>query len=220
MAFREALIAVYGEENVDVDSGDRIGERSSPFNRDFDAWGREARAALERRTSWPQVVTGHFWFGKYEAYRSSAYTILWLREPAARLISAYFYLRSEHRTRGPGANAVSRGEVSIEEFMEMDWHSNPITRRLLRGYDAHDFDFIGIQEHFAEDLGELGGLLGWPKVETSSSNSTSTAEYLKFRPSEALVRKIRALNDADVELYERALELRRARRAARAEVAL
>ncbi len=39
---------------------------------------------------------------------------------------------------------------------------------------------------------------------------TTTPEYREFRPTDALLRKICAANQADdVELYERALELRR-----------
>jgi len=219
MAFRATLIAAYGKDNVEVDSADETGNLRSRFNVDFDAWSRETRAALEQRTSWPQVVTGHFWLGKYEPYRSSAYTIVWLREPAARLISAYFYLRGQPAIRGAHASAFARGATPIEEFMEMDWPCNPITGRLLRGYGLDDLDFVGIQEHFAEDLAELGRTLGWPSVEVVVRNRTRTDDYGDFRPSQALLRKIRALNEADLELYERALERRRTRRRSGAGVA-
>jgi hypothetical protein len=77
-----------------------------------------------------------------------------------------------------------------------------------------DFDFVGIQEHFAEDVADLGRILGWPPVEIPVHNPTTTREYLEFRPTAELLRKIREVNQADVELYEQALERRRVRRSA------
>ena len=208
-AFNAVLEAVYGNENVEYDK-----QHSRPDTTDFDAWHRETGAALDGRTSWPKVVTGHFWLGKYEAYRSSAHTIVWLREPASRLISMYFYLRS--RTSVLGTSAFARGEIPVERMIEIDWPSNPMSRRFLRGYDLDDFDFVGIQEHFTKDVAELGRTLGWPAVDVPMHNRTATPVYRDFRPSAELLRKIRSVNEEDVELYERALERRRTRVGVRA----
>ena len=210
-SFRAVLESVYGEDDVELDLNDQVPDDAGSLHRDFDAWNRETRAAVERRTSWRKVVTGHFPLWKYERFRGSAFTIVWLREPVARLISMYFYLRQKPRRDG---GALARGATPVERLMEVEWPSNPYTERFLRGYDLEDVDFVGIQEHFAEDVADLGGMLGWPPVDIPVSNRTTTPEYLSFRPSEELVRRIRAVNQADIELYERALELRRARRLA------
>ena len=76
-----------------------------------------------------------------------------------------------------------------------------------------DIDFVGIQEHFAEDVADLGRMLGWPAVEIPVRARTTTPEYLAFHPGEELLERIRAANEADVEFYEQALERRRAGRA-------
>ena len=100
--------------------------------------------------------------------------------------------------------------------MDIEWPSNPVTDWFLRGYDLEAFDFVGIQEHFAEDVADLGRILDWPPVEIPVQNRTTTPEYLQFRRTEELLQKIRDANQVDVELYEQALERRRARLAAQA----
>ena len=209
MAFHLVLESVYGRENVEHD---RSGEAPAArlLRHDFDAWNREMDAELARRTSLPKVITGHFPLRKYERFRRSAFTAVWLREPAARLLSTYFYVRSRSAKPGPTASSWARA-FPPERIMDVEWPSNPVTAWFLRGYDLDDFDFVGIQEHFVEDVAELRRTLGWPEVEIPVHNRTTTPEYLEFRPSEELLGKIRSANQADVELYERALELRRAR---------
>ena len=213
-AFDAVLKSVYGEEQVERDDGPTRTDRS--LYPDPDALRAHVRAAVEERTSWPRVITGHFPLSKYERFRRSAFTIVWLREPAARLLSQYFFYRSPAPTPGMTAWARAARAIPPERIMEVDWPSNPITERLLRGYDADDIDFVGIQEHFAEDLADLGRMLGWPPVEIPVHNRLTTAEYLEFHPSAELLQKIRAANEADVQLYKRALQLRRDRIARRA----
>jgi hypothetical protein len=222
-SFRAVLGCVYGDENVENDYGDEIGSRRSLFNLDFEEWSRQTRGEFETRTSWPKAVMGHFWLGKYEAFRPTAFTVVWIREPAERLISMYFFAR-EHRfarsvAGGGGRRSFfERGVIPLEEMIDRisPEFMNPVTRRFLEGYSIDDLDFVGIVEHYAEDVAELGRTLGWPPVELPHEHRTTGAEYREFRPSAALLRKIRALNEADVEFYHRALELRRRRIAAQA----
>jgi hypothetical protein len=155
-------------------------------------------------------VTGHFPLAKYDRFVSTAFTIVWLREPAARLLSTYFDVRSRATETERAAQNWARA-TPPERILEVEWPSNPVTSWFLRGYDLDAFDFVGLQEHFADDLADLGRLLGWPPVEVPGRNRTTSPEYLAFRASDDLLDRIRARNDKDVELYERALELRRAR---------
>jgi hypothetical protein len=130
------------------------------------------------------------------------------------LISQYFHARS--RSSPDRSEAHWARAFPPERAMEVRWPSNHVTNWFLRGYGLDDVDFVGIQEHFAEDVADLGRMLGWPEVEIPVRARTTTPEYLAFHPSEELLERIRAVNQADVELYERALELRRARRASAA----
>lgn len=220
-SFRSVLEAVYGSDNVEGDYERHVTSSLSLFNLDFEAWSRKTRAALERRTSWPKAVTGHFWLGKYETFRRSAFTVVWLREPAARLISLYFFLR-DHRFRTLGGerprSSFFEQAVSLEDFIEgycASRRTNPVTRTILDGYSLKDLDFVGIQEHFEEDVTELAQTLGWPSVDVPHDNRTTSSDYRALRPDAVLLRKIRESDEADVALYQHALELRRRRLAAR-----
>jgi hypothetical protein len=214
-AFDAVLESVYGADQVE--RMDRRGQDpDNSLRRDPEAWKARIQAE-ERRTDWPRVITGHFPLRRYERFRRSAFTIVWLREPAAQLLSQYFFYRSDSPL-APGLGAWARAARAVppERIMEVEWPSNRVTGWFLDGYTVDDLDFVGIQEHFTEDVAELGRMLGWPPVEIPVQNPTTTREYLEFRPSEDLLHKIRAANQADVELYEQALERRRARIAARA----
>jgi hypothetical protein len=211
-AFDSVLESVYGADQVERMDRRGQGPDFDSLRRDPDAWRAHMRAE-ERRTSWPRVITGHFPLRRYERLLRSAFTIVWLREPAAQLLSQYFFYRSDSPLApGQGAWARAARAVPPERIMEVEWPSNRITGWFLHGYTLDDLDFVGIQEHFAEDVADLGQMLGWPPVDITVHNRTTTREYLEFRPTEELLAKIRAAN---VELYERALERRRARIAAR-----
>jgi hypothetical protein len=208
-AFNRVLESVYGKEDVEDDrSGQTPDVRA--LRHDFEAWNHEMQRAVEGRTSWPRVISGHFPLTKYERFRDAAFTMVWLREPAARLLSTYFYVRTRPSAPGPAASSWARA-VPPERIMEVDWPENPVSEWFLRGYDLDAFDFVGIQEHFREDVADLGRILGWPPVEIPIHNRTTTREYLDFRPADGLLRRIREINHADVELYEQALERRRLR---------
>ena len=209
-AFDAVLASVYGQEQVERD---RSADTPRSLRGDGATWRARLQAEVEPRPSWPKVITGHFPLSKYERFRRSAFTIVWLREPAARLLSQYFYWRSQWSANGSGAAWALA--FPPEQIMEVKWPSNRVTDWHLRGYGLDDFDFVGIQEHFAEDVADLGRILGWPPVEIPVHNRTTTPEYQDFRPTEDLLRKIRQANQADVKLYEQALERRHARIAGR-----
>jgi hypothetical protein len=206
--FDAVLESVYGKEHVERDQS---ADTPRSLRGDPAAWRAQMRAEVEHRTSWPRVITGHFSLRRYERFRRSAFTIIWLREPAARLLSQYFYWHEQWSAHGTGADWALA--FPPERIMEVKWPSNRVTSWLLRGYGLDDLDFVGIQEHFEEDVADLGRILGWPPVEIPVRNRNEMREYLDFRPSAELLRKIREANQADVAFYEQALERRRARRA-------
>src|SRR5919197_3745825 len=148
-AFDAVLKSVYGEEQVERDDGPTRTDRS--LYPDPDALRAHVRAAVEERTSWPRVITGHFPLSKYERFRRSAFTIVWLREPAARLLSQYFSARARGSAQGRAAGAAWVRAFPPEQIMDVQWPSNDVTEWFLRGYDIDDIDFVGIQEHFDED---------------------------------------------------------------------
>ena len=80
--------------------------------------------------------------------------------------------------------------------------------RFLQGVPLEQFQFVGIQDHYSEDVKHLSKILDWPAYEEFVHNRTGKS-YDEVTDQQR--EEIRALNDEDVRLYERALELREKR---------
>lgn len=210
-SLRGALAAAYGEHEVVHDQADRVADPASRFSTDFDGWLAEVDIELQSPFPWPRVVSGHFWLGKYARAFPAATRVTWLREPAARIVSWFTYWRSLPLEEGnPVHAAVKDGRMGLEEFAAQDIVRDQMTRIFLRGYALEDLHFVGIVEHFDEDLSALAALLGWPRVETLYANRTPQSAFAS-PPDPGLLAAIRELNPADTALYRRALELRETR---------
>jgi ubiquinone/menaquinone biosynthesis C-methylase UbiE len=192
-AFAAVLKEVYGLDSIAFDQGDL-----DPRRIRSDRWPADC---------WPRVVTGHFELATWEPVCRKATVVTWLRDPVARVLSWYHFWKSQGPKGDPWRDAVQDGRVSLEEFVRMDGARDAMSA-LLRGYTLEDLEFVGVQEHFAADLDELSARMGWPRFDVPRLNATQGDEYARFRPTEALVREIRALNPGDEELYRKALELR------------
>jgi hypothetical protein len=77
------------------------------------------------------------------------------------------------------------------------------------------FFFVGITEHFADDVASLANAMGWPKPRIprrTPENTSTEPAYRRFKQAllkdAALVDKLRELNRADIELYEEGQALR------------
>jgi hypothetical protein len=211
-AFKTLLQSVYGAEELLFDYEDQIGRPDSRFRTDFDGWRRDNEQHIREITPGTRAVHGHFWAGKYLPYFPEARKILWLRDPARLLISAYFYWKRRPPKRHPVYEVITEKNMSPLQFAALPDVQNPVTSRFLKGYDIGDFDFIGIMEHFAEDVEDLCEWMRWPKIEVPVVNKTVRADYAQFEFDEA-VDQIRAYNSSDVVFYNAALERRRERRA-------
>lgn len=212
-SFLTVLRRVYGARQVELDR-DGIADARSPFHRDFDGWREEARCSVAARRRWPRVLHGHFWLGKYEPRFPDAFRVVWLRDPAVRLVSWYHYWKDQSPGTGNAVHdAIRAGRLSLEEFAELESARDVLTRDFLRGYGLCDFDFVGIAEHFTSDLADLGARLGWPALSAPRERVTTSAGYGRTRSDDALLRRIRELNPEDAELYAQALRQRSRRRA-------
>lgn len=103
-------------------------------------------------------------------------------------------------------------KISLMDFAALPEVQNPVTSRFLKGYGIRDFDFIGIQENFDEDIKEICQWMGWPEGEVPMVNKTESAEYAKLEVDATMLNQIWALNALDVALYKAALRRRRDRR--------
>lgn len=100
-------------------------------------------------------IHGHFLPAKYSPLKESqqAIFVTWLREPLARMVSHYnFWLRTYSSTESPPLHRKMIEENwSLERFCFCEELRNFYGQFLWR-FPITSFDFVGITEHFAEDL--------------------------------------------------------------------
>lgn len=165
-----------------------------------------------------RVIHGHFNFNdlqKKYSIRSDVPVITWLRDPVERVISNYFYLQKMIRgfIKGGGGNLniLHAMERSLLEYASIDISRNRISR-FLENAELDNIYFIGIVEHYSEDLEHLSDMLGWKSYQEVRCN---TSQEQRVPVSDGIREKIRMLNKDDVDLYNKALDLRQKRLASR-----
>lgn len=138
--------------------------------------------------------------------------ITWLRDPVERVISNYYYLekhlKAELNEAGRGLNILKIMQRSLLEYARADMARNRQSR-FLKGMPLEDFKFVGILEHYSEDLAELGRRLDWDDVEEVRDNVTSSEKPVV---SDEVRAEIARLNEEDIALYKHALHLRARRK--------
>lgn len=208
-AFWRYLTGVFDYRRIFLDYEDKPLHPGKPFQQDFRAWRQQNDNTPHKVLAGSQVVHGHFWGGKYDIHFSDVPKVTWLRDPVRRVISHYFYWK----TQPPMDHALHRifrdKNMSLMEFAAIPEMRNIVANAFLRECDLNTFDFIGIQEFFDEDIRLLGNMLGWPAVEVPVENKGPHGAAEKI--DEDTRRKLRQLNQDDVDLYQTALRMREKR---------
>jgi hypothetical protein len=160
-----------------------------------------------------RVVHGHFRaidLHKHFPVTQGLPMVTWLRDPVERVLSNYYYLskrlKEEVGNNDQALRLIRRLERSLIEFARRNANRNRMTQ-FLEGTKLEDFVFVGIQEHYSEDIQALGELMGW---KTAKEYKYNAAPKDRDIPQEIL-EEIRDLNADDIALYEHGLALRAAR---------
>jgi hypothetical protein len=201
-SFRLSLQSIYGKRSVI-----RLDVRP---NRD-EVWVNEKRYHrhhLPRRT---HVIHGHFsptGLAKYFDVSEAIPVITWLRDPVERVISHYFYLAkmlvAQIKPHRDSLDLLKPLQRSLLEYAQLPLSCNQMSH-FLEGAALDQFKFVGFVESYNHDLQRLSQVLGWPATPEFQANKTSHSPPMV---DDETIQKIRALNQADVDLYQRALELK------------
>ncbi len=177
-------------------------------------------AAPPARVRAARCIHGHFLPLKYALLpaREGRRFVVWLRDPVERLASHYHYWYRSYNP--PDAGRLHRRVVeerwSLERFC-LGPELRDLYSAFLWGFPLSRFDFVGITEHYAEDVNEfsehfLAGVS--PSLEQRNVNATqrhgSREPYIEDRGFRA---DVEAWHARDVALYREALAMRTARRA-------
>lgn len=200
-SFYKTLREVYGTQTT-------LKIRREDFKRTLDRYGTYA-ASLGGDKS---VIHGHVYYPEIaELHRAhDAKLIAWLRDPVERVISNFRFFKAglvpPIRNPQQYLKNAHRIDESLLTYAQRDETRNRMSK-FLEGVDLEELFFVGLQEHYAEDLKALGRLLDWPKTETHRLNVSRTGSGNDPVTDEERER-IAELNAEDVALYARALDLR------------
>ena len=199
-SFFHTLKKQYGQHIIRVD-----------INREL--WINKIQANKAYISNNPKVIHGHFTIDMLKKefdLPSNTPLITWLRDPVERVISNYFYLieilEGAFIVKGRHINVLNRMKKSLSEFAQDEKNQNRMSK-FLAGTKLEDFFFIGFLESYEQDIQMLAQKLNWSKVDTFQHNVT--AKKKKPFVDEKTRALIRSYNQKDVELYQKALRLRK-----------
>jgi len=207
-SFRNVLKGVYGRKSVvrfDIRSGR---QKIEVEQKSFKASKLPANI---------KVIHGHFRYKdlvEMLEISEEVPVITWMRDPVDRVISNYYYLSEilakELKEEKKGLNILAKMQRSLIEYARNEISRNRMYK-FLDGMTPDKFRFIGIQEHYEEDLVDLMKALGNESFPNYHVNVTGK----KREVPEDIIEEIKSLNALDMELYEEALQLRTQRKGIR-----
>lgn len=200
-SFRNILKEVYGEKAVvrfDINNKGVV-----RLNQEF---------YTKKKLPDSRVIHGHFTYRDINTQfdlPKDIQKITWLRNPVDRVISNYFYLESRLKTllneEQNNLNILSKMQRSLIEYARDEINRNRQSN-FLSGITLEEFDFVGIQEDFENDLIEISKVLNWEKLPNILHQNKTPIK--KNNLNIEIIKEIEWLNQNDMELYKNALHLR------------
>jgi|DewCreStandDraft_4_1066084.scaffolds.fasta_scaffold72890_2 hypothetical protein len=210
-SFRKSLAEHFGERLFE-DYGDRP-INTPPFRRNLQAL---CRAMLYGAKSFRGIecIHGHFLPLKYAALRFRQQTrwVTWLRDPADRLVSHYHYFQRTYTPAAPSRlqRRMVEEQWSLERFCLCRELRN-FYSQFLWGLPRGWFDFIGLVEHYAEDMRDFARALLGVALPMYEENVNADKQSRGYTVDPELRKQIEAWHARDVALYRQALARRQAR---------
>lgn len=200
-SFRNILKSVYGSGHVArLDIRRNVELNGKKFS------GSKIKSGI-------RVLHGHFSYNKLTEnleIKDGTPVITWLREPAERVISNYYYLdkilREELNEEKKDLNILAKMEKTLLEYAATEANRNRMSK-FLKGISPEEFFFIGLTSHYEEDLTHLAKMLEWENYSLLKQNITGKKPDIDAD----IIEKIKALNRDDYEIYNKALRIREER---------
>jgi len=218
-SFLGLLEAVYGDELL-RDYRDRPINRSVAARRLRALAGCLRHAAPPPRVQAARCIHGHFLPLKYALLpaREGRHFVVWLRDPVERLASHYHYWYRSYNPLDAGRlhRQVVEERWTLERFC-LGPELRNIYSAFLWGFPLSRFDFVGITEHYAEDVRHFSEhfLAGaQPPVAPQNVNANQDHGHGSRGPyieDEAFRAEVEAWHARDMALYREALAMRAAR---------
>lgn len=181
----------------------------SPHDRGVQAM-RAGLQLAEQGLGQVNCIHGHFLPLKYLllSTQSRLVFVTWMREPVARLLSHFHYWQESYdeATAAPHHRQFIEEKWTLERFCLSEKFRN-IYSQYLWGFPLENFSFIGISEHYEEDLLDFSRRYLSASFEPQRRNVTANAS-LRASPDAGFIREVRDFHAADMALYRQALQWR------------
>jgi hypothetical protein len=216
---REALIFLHIPKTAGTTLNRIIEWQYSPFVI-FTMDPYRIRATAERFKRLPEwrrrrfrVVRGHLFYGIHEFLPQGATYITMLRDPVARVLSAYYFVL--RRPLNPLHRKVKREQLGVEDCLRLFPERHNLQCKFIAGVKdstigdeqlletakenlAKSFSVVGICERFEESLMLISKTFGWEVRFYENQKVSKTRPMVESK----LADLIREYNRLDVELYE------------------
>ena len=163
-----------------------------------------------------ECIHGHFLPLKYRFINSNSPVqyITWMREPAERIASQYYYMMRNYNPEmaktQPLYRRVMEENWSLERYCLSKEFKNTCSQ-FLWGFPIKKLDFIGIVEDYDNDLNYFSKtFLGKPLKGYKKNYNPALSEKSYFTDKN-LKSSVVKFHDRDLELYQYALQLKKAR---------
>ena len=191
--------------NMSVDVRQRSARRSRALNALF---GRLRFGAFD-------CIHGHFMPNKYRPFynKKNVVFVTWLRDPIDRLASHYYFWQRAYDVNrsAPLHRKVIEDDWSFEQFCFSDELRN-IYANFLWEFGVDKFNFIGITEHFKEDITYFANEylnVNLTEIPQANVNPKGMTDY--FDENEDLRLELMKWHAEDYQIYEYALQKRKER---------
>ena len=216
---REALIFLHIPKTAGTTLNRIIEWQYSPFAI-FTMDPYRIRATVDRFKRLPegrrrrlQVVRGHLLYGIHEFLPQGATYITMLREPVARVLSAYYFIL--RRPLHPLHRKMKREKLRVEDCLRLFPQRQNLQCQFIAGVEdatvgsehlldvakenlLKSFSVVGISERFEESIVLMAKTFGWDFLSYENKKVSKTRPQI----DPGVVEMIRDHNRLDGELYE------------------
>ena len=207
-SFRKSMREIFGESMI-LDYADKP-LKVNRWKRNWRTW-LQGRRSNELAINDNACVFGHYMPLKYsQLFRSrECRLVTWMREPIERMVSNYNFIFEHHRLRNlaPGQSHIVDANWSLEQFMFAPNYRN-YSSQFLWGVPLKRFDFVGLVEHYEEDLAYFGEKYFGRALSPFREKQNSNRPDCPFLDQPRLRGMAERFHARDMRLYRQSLEMR------------
>ncbi len=156
-----------------------------------------------------ECIHGHFMPIKYLLLNSikSLKFVTWMRHPVERIISHYYFWQRRYSPEAPALHKrVIEEKWTLSKFCLSD-EMRDLYNQFLWGFPLNNFDFIGITEHYEDDFKYFTNKYLNKDIPSFREN-LNVCKNGNYSINKSLRNQIESFHQVDMELYQKALNLR------------